>query len=160
MKRKSLAGCTAVAIMASALFLSTRSHAGDTLTSPDALKNYLWQKELKIYEGRSHGNLDYYLANTSPHFLAWPPVTDRPIGNEGLKKTVKNVVGGKEVITGEVTGFSQDGDTAVIYYLNHRTRKADGTPVDEKFANIHVWIKRNADWVLLGGLSRQLPPGK
>ncbi len=143
-----------------AMLTAFGASAQDDAASTEALKNMLWQKELKIYEGRAHGNLDFYLANTSPNFLAWPPISDRPIGNEGLKKTVVRVAAGHEVIKSEVTGFTKDGDTAIIYYLNHRTMKADGTPVDESFANIHVWIKRNAQWVLLGGLSRQLPPAK
>jgi hypothetical protein len=33
--------------------------------------------------------------------------------------------------------------------------------VDEKFSNIHVWVKRDGDWKLLGGMARPtLPPIK
>ena len=156
MNARLAASCGVVAILLGGVFVAHRVYAESKSAATNALEAFLWQKELKIYDGRAHGNLDFYLANTSPNFLAWPPISDKPIGNQGLKKTVTNVVGGHEVIKSEITGFTQDGDTAVIYYLNHRTMKADGTPADERFANIHVWIHRNADWVLLGGMSRLL----
>jgi hypothetical protein len=129
-------------------------------TTNDPLENTLWSKELQIYAGRAHGNLQFYLDHTSPKFLAWPPISDRPIGNDGLRKTTSRVAAGHEVIKSEPVGFTQDGDTALIYYINHRTVRPDGTKVDESFGNIHVWIKRNGNWVLLGGMARLLPAAK
>jgi hypothetical protein len=129
-------------------------------TAGDPLEAALWSKELQIYAGRAHGNLQFYLDHTSPKFLAWPPISDRPIGNDGLRKTTSRVAAGHEVIKSEPVGFTQDGDTALIYYINHRTVRPDGTQVDESFGNIHVWIKRDGNWVLLGGMARLLPPAK
>jgi hypothetical protein len=157
MKYKMIAAVLAAAF---AIFCLGYLSGSSAETTSDPLEKQLWSNELQIYAGRAHGNLKYYLDHTSPKFLAWPPISDSPIGNDGLKKTTPRVAAGHEVIHSEPVGFTQDGDTALIYYVNHRTVRPDGTPVDERFANIHVWIKRNGDWVLLGGMARLLPPAK
>ncbi len=131
------------------------SHAQETKDPAEAL---IWSQEQKIYEGRAHGNIQYYIDHASPHYLAWPASLDRPLNNDALKKGGKSVAGAHEVIKGEVTGFARDGDTAVIYYLNHRTVRADGSKVDEWYPNIHVWVERDGKWVVLGGMSRLNPP--
>ncbi len=150
---------TAMSGILSLGMLST-SYAEDASVPSNPVEALIWSQEHKIYDGRAHGTVQYYIDHTSPNYLAWPPVVDRPINNDGLKKGRQVVAGGHEMIKSELTGFTQDGDTAIIYYLNHRTMRADGTPVDEQFANIHVWIKRGDSWVLLGGMSRLLPGAK
>jgi len=64
----------------------------------------------------------------------------------------------KEVITPEFTDFSLEGNTAILYYTNHRTMLRDGTPVDQYFANIHVFIRDGSDWKLLASMSRLEDP--
>jgi ketosteroid isomerase-like protein len=66
----------------------------------------------------------------------------------------------KEKLTMELMDFTLHGDTAVIYYLNHRTMRPDGTAVDEKFENIHVWVRDGADWKIVGAMSRLAPARK
>ncbi len=63
--------------------------------------------------------------------------------------------------------FSEDfgiagphGDTAIIYYVDHRTVKPDGTPVDQVFDDIHVWVWENGDWTVLASMSRLEAPAK
>jgi hypothetical protein len=56
--------------------------------------------------------------------------------------------------------FTLHGDTAVIYYLNHRTMRPDGAPTDEKFENIHVWVRAGDDWQIVGAMSRLEPQRK
>ena len=62
----------------------------------------------------------------------------------------------KEKIDTSLKGFTLSGATAVIYYSNHRTMKADGTPVDQVFENIHVWTREDGRWKVLGGLARMV----
>jgi hypothetical protein len=131
------------------------SHAQETKDPAEAL---IWSQEQKIYEGRAHGSIQYYVDHADPHYLAWPAGVEHPLNYDTLKKGQKAVAGAHEVIKGEVTGFARDGDTAVIYYLNHRTMRADGTKVDEWYPNIHVWVERDGKWLVLGGMSRLYPP--
>jgi hypothetical protein len=118
-------------------------------------KAKIWAKEQSIYADRAAGNLNSYLKATAPNYMAWPPFSRSPYGREGLKETTPRVAGAKEHITSEFTNFTLQGDTAVIYYTNHRTAMGDGTPVDQYFENIHVWVRLGDDWKVLGGMSRQ-----
>src|SRR3546814_6248675 len=51
----------------------------------DAVRDALWQKEIAIYEGRSRGDLSYYVANASPAFLAWTSGTKHPFRKDALE---------------------------------------------------------------------------
>jgi hypothetical protein len=118
----------------------------------------IWAKELAIYAGRAKGDLTPYTSNTSQDYLGWPPTAKHPMDNSALKADGRKMVGeNKEKITTAFEGFTLHGDTAVIYYLNHRTMKPDGSPVDESFENIHVWVRDGADWKVLGAMSRHAP---
>jgi len=122
------------------------------------IRDAIWAKEQKIYADRANGRLDFYIANTSPHYVGWPPSAPKPLALTGLKEDGKRLAGQtREKLSMELTDFTLSGDTAVIYYLNHRTMKPDGTPVDEKFENIHVWTREGGDWKLIGAMSRLQP---
>jgi hypothetical protein len=134
---------------------SVQAQSADEKT---AVRDSIWAKEQKIYANRANGNLEYYIANTSANYVGWPPSAARPVALTGLKQDSKRMVGlTKEKLTMEMTDFTLSGDTAVIYYLNHRTVRPDGTAVDEKFENIHVWTKEGTDWRLVGAMSRLQP---
>ena len=151
---------TRLIVVFAALMISsagTDGKAQNAVVPANPTEALIWSQEQKIYEGRAHGSIQYYVDHTSPDYLTWPASTDHPIDKDALKKGTKSVAAGHEVIKSELTNFAQDGDTAVIYYINHRTMRPDGTAVDERYANIHVWIKRNGAWVILGGMSRLIP---
>ena len=126
--------------------------------APDPAESVIWAQEHAIYAGRAAGSVRPYVDQTSPQFLAWPAGAGRPVDRDDLSRSASSVAPGHEVIHSELTGFTRDGDTAVIYYVNHRTVRPDGTRVDERYANIHVWIRRGAKWQVLGGMSRPLTP--
>jgi ketosteroid isomerase-like protein len=124
-------------------------------------KAIIFAKEQKIYGDRATGSMAYYAASTSPNYLGWPPTAAKPFPRQDLSSNNAGIKGSKEKIDTQLVDFTMDGDTALIYYSNHRTARGDGTPVDEKFSNIHVWVKRDGDWKLLGGMARPtLPPIK
>lgn len=132
----------------------------DTAQSPEAkaAQSMIWAKELAIYAGRAKGDLTPYTSNASPDYLGWPPTAKHPMDNSQLKADGRKMAGeNHEKITTEFEGFTLHGNTAVIYYLNHRTMKPDGAPVDESFENIHVWVRDGADWKVLGAMSRHQP---
>lgn len=124
---------------------------------PAAVQQIIWAKEMAIYQGRAKGDVSYYVNNTSPHFLAWTAGTPAPFRVDKLKAG-KEVMKGKdkEIITTSFRDFSLSGDTAIIYYQNHRTRLPDGTAVDQTYDNIHVWQKTDGDWKVLASMSRPM----
>lgn len=121
----------------------------------DAVRDALWQKEIAIYEGRSRGDLSYYVDNASPAFLAWTSGTKAPFRKDALEAGMATMKGrGQEVITNHFLDFSLSGDTAILYYRNHRTRLPDGTAVDQAYDNIHVWQWTDGVWKVLASMSR------
>lgn len=121
-------------------------------------RKQIWAKELAIYAGRGTGHLDFYINNASPKYLAWPPTAAAPFPLSDLRRDGVAMQGKtQEKIDTTFKGFTLSGQTAVIYYTNHRTMKADGTQVDQYFENIHVWAREGSDWKVLGGMSRLTP---
>jgi hypothetical protein len=132
------------------------AHAGEA----DRAKAEIWAKEQAIYAGRGGGNFDAYIGSIATGYLAWPPSRPAPIGPEGLTRDGAALAGqAREKIAMTLTDFSLNGDTAVIYYSNHRTVRPDGTAVDETYENIHVWVRERGSWRLFGGMSRQKTGG-
>lgn len=120
-----------------------------------AVLDTIWAKEMAIYEGRAEGDLTYYLDNASPRFLAWVSGTKVPFRKETLAASGREMKGrGEEVITTELMDFSLSGDTAIIYYRNHRTKLPDGTEVEQFYDNIHVWQRTDGVWMVLASMSR------
>jgi len=143
-----LAGLGATACLAAVETKDAAIEARDTI----------WAKEMAIYAGRSHGMVDFYIANASPNFLAWTAGTPAPFRIDKLRAGKPAMVGkDKEIIKTVFRDFSLSGDTAIIYYVNHRTRLPDGTVVDQTYDNIHVWQKTQGDWKVLASMSRPMP---
>jgi len=121
-------------------------------------KDAIWAKEQKIYADRANGGLNFYIANTSPSYVGWPPSAPKPMALPALKEDGKRLSGQtKEKLTMELMGFTMSGGTAVIYYRNHRTVKPDGTAVDETFETLHTWTREGDDWRMIGAMARLEP---
>ena len=148
-------------IMIAVAFAGLAALAAAAAPKEDAVtqaREAIWAKEMAIYEGRSRGSVDYYVNNTSPNFLAWTAGTPAPFRVDRLRAGGAALRGhDKEIITTTFRDFSLSGDTAIIYYQNHRTRTADGAAVDQTYDNIHVWQKTGGDWKVLASMSRQMP---
>ena len=149
----------AVAFFVAGASVATIGFAQSTDKSATA-RDQIWAKEKAIYASRVAGG-DYYFKNASPGYLGWVYGTPRPFRIDKLQGSAKGPAKPtKEVITNEFTDFSLQGDTAIIYYVNHRTMLADGTEVDQKFDNIHVWIRDGEDWKILASMSRLEEPAR
>lgn len=141
------------ALIGSAATIAATGPARDPVA---AARDEIWAKELAIYADRGNGQLDFYVANASPRYLGWPPTAAAPMPLDGVRRDSDAMRGKtREQIKTSFEGFTLSGGTAVIYYANHRTMKADGTPVDQLFENIHVWTQEDGQWRLIGGLARQ-----
>ncbi|MGY8962683.1 MAG: hypothetical protein ACKVKT_03910, partial [Rhodospirillales bacterium] len=49
-------------------------------------KKIVWAKEQAIYKARAKTGLDYYIENSSPNYVGWPPGTPKPSPISQLKK--------------------------------------------------------------------------
>lgn len=117
-------------------------------------RDEIWAKELNIYAGRAKGSVEYYANNASKDYLAWTYGTPKPFRRDQLGGGGGAKMAANEKISTTFKDFSLHGDTAIIYYVNHRTVKPDGTPVDQTFDNIHVWVKEDGTWKVLASMSR------
>ncbi len=117
-------------------------------------KDEVWAKEKTIYTyaERNLGG-DFYYRISADGYLGWVYGTPKPFHKPSAPPTPLKTPT-KEVITPEFTDFSLEGNTAILYYTNHRTMLRDGTPVDQYFDNIHVFIREGGDWKLLASMSR------
>ncbi len=149
-----------VVLVATCLLGSGALAAAGAADNPvDKARAAIWAKEMAIYEGRSHGSIDFYLENVSTNFLAWTAGTPEPFRVDKLRNSSAALRGhDHEVIQISFRDFSLSGDTAIIYYQNHRTRLADGTPVDQTYDNIHVWQLDHGEWKVLASMSRPMNP--
>lgn len=119
-------------------------------------KNIVWAKEQEIYKARPRTGLDYYIANSSPNYIGWPPGLTAP---SPLSQLVKNQdlikIPNQEKLEMYFDDFAMHGNTGVIYYNTHRTMLPDGTEVDQRYHITHVWVKdTDGDWKLLGAMGR------
>lgn len=119
----------------------------------------VWALEERIYQRRSVGDSRFYPSIASAHYLGWPAPAAIPIG----KRWLTDFRDSGEFQPGEVikvwsNGISVDGDTAISYFSTHRTRLPGGKAVDQRYENIHVWVRRGDSWDLVGSMSRKLTP--
>lgn len=141
------------------LILAQPCHAADNFIVPPeraADAEEIWGQELRIYEMRAGGDMGYYLSLANPGYMAWPAPADEPLSYTALSNRIGDgqLMEAGELITVAKKGLSFDGDTALAFFETHRTRRAGGAAVDERFENIHVWVKREGDWRLIANMSR------
>ena len=123
--------------------------------TPAAVRDRLWRLELDIYEARGNGDLHVYAGHVSEHLLVWPPWRTAPMRALDLRRQAEGFGGtDREVLTLSLLDFSMDGDTAILFYRTHRSRLPNGRPCDEHFQVVHVWLRRDDRWLLLGGMAR------
>jgi hypothetical protein len=118
----------------------------------------IWAKELAVYAGRGDGNLQPYLDALATDYKAWPPFREVPAGASGLEDLALRMQGqDQEELAMTFLDFSLNGDTATIYYKTHRTRLPDGSPANDFYEVIHVWVREERVWRVFAGMARDRP---
>ncbi len=137
------------------LGLNTMSEA-QTMAEREAAKEAIWAKELAIYKARAETGLDYYIANSSPNYIGWPPGIPAPSPLSQLKENQTRITfPNSEKLELFFDDLAMHGDTAVVYYNTHRTMLPNGEEVDQRFHITHVWTRdTDGDWKLLGAMGR------
>ncbi|MCB2108784.1 MAG: nuclear transport factor 2 family protein [Rhodobacteraceae bacterium] len=141
------------------LGLGAANAAGeDAKSEKDKARDAIWAKEQSIYKGRAKGGLQFYLDNAAEEYVGWPPTVSKPLALSALRQSSASMAGqNQEQLTMNFMDFTLHGDTGIIYYMNHRTVKPDGTQVDEKWETIHVWVREGDDWKIVGAMARIEP---
>jgi hypothetical protein len=134
--------------------LTPAAAQAQTAAETDAARAQVWALEQSIYAGRAKGNLSAYNDNLAKGYLAWPPVSDKPLGPTVLHNAASKLHASQEKLDMQFVDFSMNGNTAVIYYTTHRTRLADGTAVDNRFETTHTWIREDGKWHVFAGMAR------
>jgi hypothetical protein len=147
-------------VMTAALALSSSSWAAgqDRKSYPDGSDEAaIWALEAAIYAHRAVGDSRFYPALASEHYLGWPAPAAVPIAKHWLTDLRdRGRFESGEVIDVWSNGISIDADTAISYFSTHRTRLPGGKAVDQRYENIHVWVRRGDRWELVGSMSRKL----
>ncbi|MFD2137221.1 nuclear transport factor 2 family protein [Novosphingobium resinovorum] len=145
-----------IALTFAAAFAPCALHAQSVAEIAKA-KDEIWALERSIYAGRAKGDLSSYADNLAKGYLAWPPVSAKPLGTTTLKASAAATHTSQEKLEMTFVDFSMNGNTAVIYYNTHRTRRADGTPCDEHFDTTHTWLREDGKWHVFAGMARITP---
>lgn len=151
--RRALAACAVLLASLAAADPDTGGHADRA-----RVRDEIWARELAIYAGRGAGDLRPYLQALASDYRAWPPFRERPAGAEGLQDLAVRMRGqDQEELEMTLLAFSLNGDTASVYYETHRTRRADGSPADDHYEVVHVWVREAGDWRVFAGMARERP---
>jgi hypothetical protein len=147
----------------SVVFLAPASAAPTPTPTPTptedkaAIQAEIWSKEQMIYAGRGRGDLRPYVENTSRNYVSWPPTVKAPMNYDQLAAVTVPKGATHEQLDMTFMDFALSGDTAVIYYRNHMTRRADGAPVDLTYDVTHTWTREDGVWRVVGGMARLEP---
>jgi hypothetical protein len=147
---------TALALLLATGLAPLPLHA-QTAAEMETARTQIWTLEQSIYAGRAKGDLTAYADNLAKGYLAWPPVSDKPLATSNLRASAAKSYASQEKLDMTFVDFSMNGDTAVIYYTTHRTRRADGTPCDDHFQTTHTWLREQGKWHVFAGMARIAP---
>lgn len=115
----------------------------------------VWEIEKAIFAGRAKGDLTYYRDVAAKNYLGWPFGARQPFQKDVLERAASS----GEFLPGEAisvvsNGISIQSDVAISYFTTHRTRRPGGAAVDERYENIHVFVRVDGAWRLIGSKSR------
>jgi hypothetical protein len=113
--------------------------------------------EQSIYAGRAKGDMTAYASNTAQGYLSWPPTSPNPMHSDRLQVLPPEKRQSQEELAMTFRDFALHGDTAVIYYSTHMTRRSDGTPVDLHYEVTHTWVQERKAWRVFAGMARLAP---
>ena len=136
-----------------ALPAAAQQHTPEQIASA---KDEIWALERSIYASRGQGDFQPYIDGASPNYMAPFPSGGWATGKDGLRRTGAGLKGNsREKLDMNFKAFALHGDTAVIYYLNHRTVRPQGELVDEWYEVMHVWVRDGEGWQILASMPRQ-----
>lgn len=149
----------AVFVLLSLPHASVSTAKDATMQEIEQAKEEIWVLEQEIYSARSQGDLGPYFDNAATGYLAPLPTRGwAPLGAEAFERARNSLKGlDGEKLSMEFKGFTLRGDTAVIYYINHRTALPTGEAVNQWYEVMHIWVRDgDSSWKLLASMPREI----
>jgi ketosteroid isomerase-like protein len=133
--------------------VSARANMGDRR---DILEKEIWALEESYFANLYKANYEGVLALVHGEFLGWPGAVPQPIDREESARFMKQLVPKPTSCSFKIerNGIRLLGETALTQYVIHVTcSDTAGVAKTQSSRITHTWVKEEAGWKLLGGMS-------
>lgn len=131
----------------------------------DPLKNAteeeIWQLEEAYFTNLYRADYANVLAHVHPGFLGWPANLPKPINRDESAGFMRLLIPSPTAcaIRVERAGLQQSNETVLTQYTLHvLCPEAAGMPKSQSSRISHTWARQQGQWLLLGGMSVDIPP--
>jgi ketosteroid isomerase-like protein len=148
---KSIALCCALA------FLTSASTAAEHLS---VAEREVWEYEEAYCRYLNANDLNGFMSLWHPNFNGWPSTEAAPVGKSKVRDIIASY--GKMECQMAHPTVKVFGNTAIAYYeLTLSFKGKDDKPETRVLKVTHTWLRTDALWEIIGGMSAPLPsPGQ
>jgi ketosteroid isomerase-like protein len=121
----------------------------------DGVEETIWALELAYFSNLYRADYAGVLALVDPRFLAWPGTSPQPIDRDGSARFMRELIAAPTTcqVRIERAGIRVAGDVALTAYVLH-VDCAGGRASPRPSRITHTWVRQDAKWTLLGGMSQ------
>ena len=122
-----------------------------------AVEEEIWALETAYFASLYRADYASVLALVGPRFLAWPGSSPQPIDRDESARFMRQLVPAPTACSVRIerAGIRVLGAVALTQYVLH-VDCAGGGAAPRPSRITHTWVKENAKWTLLGGMSHDL----
>lgn len=123
----------------------------------DNVEETVWALEVAYFTNLYRADYDGVLALVHRQFLGWPGAATQPVDRDASARFMRQLIPAptKCSVRIERAGIRVAGDVALTEYTLH-VDCAGGGAAPRPSRITHTWVKENAKWTLLGGMSHDL----
>jgi ketosteroid isomerase-like protein len=142
-----------------ALWLASGSIAHPAPAQPEpggtVVEEEIWALEHAYFANLYRADYAGVLALVDPRFLAWPDTSPQPIDRDGSARFMRELIPAPTTcqVRIERAGIRAAGDIALTAYVLH-IECAGGRASPRPSRITHTWVRQDAKWMLLGGMSQ------
>jgi ketosteroid isomerase-like protein len=144
-------------ILASLLWACPPSHAAPPArgSGSGGVEETIWALEEAYFTNLYRADYAGVLALVDPRFLAWPDSAPQPIDRDGSARFMRELIPTPTTceVRIERAGIRVAGDVALTAYVLH-VECAGGRASPRPSRITHTWVRQDAKWTLLGGMSQ------
>lgn len=122
----------------------------------DTIEENIWASEEAYFTNLYMANYEEVLALVEDQFLGWPGALPQPIGREESARFMKQLIPKPTSCTIRIerAAIRVRGAVALTQYTLYVTcNDTTGTSKTQSSRITHTWVKEDAGWKLLGGMS-------
>jgi len=123
----------------------------------NAVEEEIWALETAYFASLYRADYASVLALVDPRFLAWPGTSPQPIDRDESARFMRQLIPAPTTCSVRIerAGIRVLGAVALTQYVLH-VDCAGGGAAPRPSRITHTWVKENAKWTLLGGMSHDL----